>query len=81
MRQEFKESLEDTVVGSPVPGSGPLESESTEAHSSSPPWVICSCHQHLVDYVKIFMKEGEELTVGEDQLASLVTEVPPYFSI
>ena len=44
----------------------PPDSESTETHSTSPPRVICSHHQHLVDYVKLSMEEGEELTLGED---------------
>ena len=41
------------------------EGESTEIQSSSPPRVICLHHQHLTDYVKLFMEEGEDLTLGE----------------
>ena len=59
----------------------PLEGNSTETHSSYPPSVIHSHYQHLVDYVKLFMEEGEELTLGENQMAPLVTEISPYFPI
>ena len=57
------------------------EGDSTEIHSSSPPRLIHSHHQHLADYVKSFMEEREELTLGEDQAAPLVTEVPLYTPI
>ena len=57
----------------------PIEGESTELCSISPPWVIHSHHQHLTDYVKLFMEEGEELTLGEDWAAPLVTEVISLF--
>ena len=55
------------------------EGKSTETHSSSPPRVTSSHHQHLVDFIKLFMEEGEELTLGEDQVVPLITEVPPYY--
>ena len=81
LRQEFQKMLSERVATSQVEEVEPLEGKSTEAHSSYPPMVICSHCQHLADYVKIFMEAGEELTLGEDQVAPLVTEVPLYFSI
>ena len=44
----------------------PQEGKSTGTHNSSPPKVICSHCQHLANYVKLFMEEGKELTLGED---------------
>ena len=37
----------------------PLEGDSTEPCSISPPWILRSHHQHLADYAKLFMEEGE----------------------
>ena len=68
--------MKDTVVRSQVPESEPVEGDSTEPNGISPPWVIKSHHQHLADYVKLFMEEGEELSMGEDWATPLVTEVP-----
>ena len=51
------------------------EGKNTEIHSNSPPRVIFSHCQHLADYVKLFMEEGEELTLGEDWPAPLITDV------
>ena len=74
MRQEFRESMKDTMAGSQVPEPEPLEGDSTEPSSVSPPWVIKLHHQHLADYVRVFMEEEEEMTMGEDWAAPLVTE-------
>ena len=57
------------------------EGEYTEICNSSPPRVIYSHCHHLADYVKLFMEEGEELTIGEDWAAPLITEVPLYSPI
>ena len=76
MRQECQQSLGETVASLQAGESEPLEGESTEAQSNSPPRVTHSHHQHLGDYIKLFMEEGEELTLGEDQVTSLITEVP-----
>ena len=78
MRQEFLKTLDKTVVSLQLEETEP-EGESTEIHSGSPPKVICSHCQHLVDYIKLFMEEGEELTLGEDREASLITEVFIFF--
>ena len=51
-----------------------------EPCSISPPQVVHSHCQHQADYVKLFMEEGEDLTLGKDWAASLVTEESPYFS-
>ena len=40
MRQEFREMMKDTMAGSQVPESEPMEGDSMEASSISPPWVI-----------------------------------------
>ena len=79
MRQEFRKSLKDTVVGSQVAEPEPLEGDNTETSSVSLPQVIKTHHQHLADYVKLFMEEGEELTMGEDQAAPLIMEVALIF--
>ena len=54
------------------------EGESAEIHSSSPPRVICSHHQHLADYVRLFMEEGEGLSPDENQVTPLITIVSFY---
>ena len=72
--------LSETVATLQLEETKPLEGKSTETCSSSPPRVIHSHCQHLVDYVKLCMEEGEELTLGEDWMAPLVTELSPYFS-
>ena len=75
MKQEFKQSLEEAAASTQVREEGPPESESTEAQSDSPPKVICSHQQHLSNYIKICMEEGEKLSLGEDRAAPLITEV------
>ena len=44
----------------------PTESVSMETHSTSPPRVLQTHQQHVVDYIRILMEEGEDLTLGED---------------
>ena len=67
MRQEFRESLKDTVAGCQVAEPEPLEGDSMEPISVSPTWVIKMHCRHLADYVKLFIEEGEGLTMGEAQ--------------
>ena len=74
MRQKFRESLKDTMAGSQAPEPEPLEGDSTEPCSVSPSWVLKLHHQHLADYVRLFMEEGEEMSMGEDWATPLVTE-------
>ena len=52
-----------------------MEDDSTEPSSVSPPWVIKIHCQNSADYVKLFYGGRGELTMGEDQVGSLVTEV------
>ena len=54
------------------------ESEGNEVQSDSPLRVIHSHQQHLANYIRICMEEGEKLILGEDRAAPLITEV--YFS-
>ena len=79
MRQEFQKTLVKTSVSLQSEETEP-EGESTEICSSSPPRVIHLHYQHLTDYVKLFMEEGKELTMGEDWVAPLIREIPPYYS-
>ena len=74
MRKKFRESLKDTMAGSHTPEPEPLKGNSTEPHSISPPQVLRLYHQHLADYVRLFMEEGEEMSMGEDWAALLVTD-------
>ena len=53
----------------------PSTSMSTEPCDISPPRVLWTHHQHVADYVRLMMEEGEDLTLGEDQAAPLITEV------
>ena len=54
-------------------------SMSTESHDTSPPRVLHTHHQHVADYVRLMMEEGEMLTLGEDRAALLITEVYVFF--
>ena len=83
MRQEFQKTLgEAATFSSQVEETcEPADSEDTEVWSSCPPWVTHSHNQHLVDYVQLFMEEGEELALEEDWVAPLVMKVPLYFPI
>ena len=60
-----------------------MKGDTTEPYSTSPPQALQSHQQHMADYICLFMEEGEELTISEDQAALLVTEVFPhaYFMI
>ena len=79
MRQEFKRSLSKMVAVSQSDEREPLKSESTEPHSVSPHMIPALAHkQYLADYMKLFMEEGEELTLSENQAAPLLTQVSPY---
>ena len=76
MRQNFKEKMKGTMVMSQVPPEPePAEGDSTVPSETSPPQVLKSHHQHLANYVKLFLEEGEDLNMGDDWAAPLVTEV------
>ena len=62
--------MKGTVAGSQVPEPEPLEGDNKEPSIISPQWVIKSHHQHLADYVRLFMEEGQEMSMG----APLVTD-------
>ena len=79
MRQEFKQRLGEAATSSQVQEEEPSESDGTEAQSGSTPRVVHSNSQHLADYIRIYLEEGEMLTLGEDRTAPLITEV--YFSV
>ena len=44
----------------------PSTSMSTESHDTSPPRVLQTHHQHMVDYVRLMMEVGEDFTLGDD---------------
>ena len=76
MRQDFKERMKGTMVMSQVPPEPePAEGDSTVPSETSPPWILKSHHWHLANYVKFFLEEGEDLSMGDDQAAPLVTEI------
>ena len=74
MRHEFQKSLHSSAAGSQSAEKEPVEGDTTGPHSTSSPKALCSHQQHMVVNLHLFMK-GEELTLGEDQAAPLVTEV------
>ena len=57
----------------------PSTSVSTESHETCAPRVLQTHHQHVADYVRLMMEEGEILTLGEDRPAPLITEVHCFF--
>ena len=65
MRQEVQKTLGKMAASLQLEETEP-EGENIEICSSSPPEVIQSHHHHLADYIKLFMEEGEELTLEED---------------
>ena len=76
IRQDFKERMKKTMVTSPIPPEpDPAEGVGTVPSETFPPQVLKSHHQHLANYVKLFLKEGEDLSMGDNQAALLVTEV------
>ena len=62
MRPDFKKSLHGLAASQSVE-KDPDEGDVTAPHSTSPPRILCSYQQHVADYVHLFMKEGEELTL------------------
>ena len=76
MRQEFRTVLNRTVmVASADDKPKPSTSTSTEPHDTSLPRVLRTHCQHSADYVRLMMEDIENLTMGEDQAAPLITEV------
>ena len=53
----------------------PSKSVNTEPHDTSPPRVLQTHHQHVADYVRLMMEEGEDLTLGKDREAPMIMEV------
>ena len=74
LRQEFRALLGKVAMVSQAEEE-PIESVSMETHSTSPPRVLWTHQQQVADYVRLLMEEGEDLTLGEDQDAPLITEV------
>ena len=67
--------MKATMMESQIPPEPePAEGDSTVPSETSPQ-VLKSHHWHLTDYVKLFLEEGEDLSMGDDWGASLVTEV------
>ena len=76
MRQDFKEGMTATMMESQIPPEPePAEGDSTVPSETSAPKVLKYHHWHLADYVKLFLEEGEVLSMGDDWAAPLVTEV------
>ena len=48
---------------------------SPSATATSRPRVLCTHDQHAADYVRIMMKAGMNLPMGDDRAVSLITEV------
>ena len=67
LRQEFRTALGNAVMVTHAEDeSEPSTSVSTESYDTSPPRVLWTHHQHMVDYVRLMMEEGEEFTLGND---------------
>ena len=79
MRQEFQHTLCEAATSLQVAEAEPPEGEDTEVHSDSPCRVTCTHHQHKADYVRLFMKQGEKLTLGEEQATPVTTQVHSYY--
>ena len=78
MRQEFQCILSEVATSLQVEEPVPPEGKNTEVHGDSPPRVMDAHCQHMVDYVKLFMKHRERLSLGEDWATPLITEVQSY---
>ena len=76
-RQEFRSLLGEAAMVSQTEEE-PIESVSMATHSTSPPRVLWTHQQHVADYVRLLMEKGEDLTLGEDWAAPLITEVCSY---
>ena len=74
LKHEFKIVLGKAASVSQVEEE-PRESVSTEPCAISPTRVLKSHWQHVADYVHLMIEEGEDLTMGEDWAAPLITEV------
>ena len=72
MRHDFQRSLHGLSAASQ---SVEKEGDVTAPCSTSPPRLLCSYQQHIAGYIHLFMAEGEELTLGEDQATPLIVEV------
>ena len=76
MRQEFRIVLSKAMTVVPADFEPKLStSMSTDPHDTSSPRVLWTHHQHAADYVKLLIEEGEDLTLGKDRAAPLITEV------
>ena len=75
MQQEFQVSLTEVASLVSKAESEPHTSTSTDPSGSSPPQVLRTHQQQDVDYMKLIMGAGEELTMDEDRAAPLITEV------
>ena len=78
LRHAFQKMLHCSAAGSQSAEKEPLEGNTTEPHSTSPPRALQTHQQHMADYIHLFMEQGEELTLSEDWAAPLVTEVFHY---
>ena len=67
MTQEFQHTLGEAAMSLQVAEAEPPEVKDTEVHGDSPVRVMCTHHQHMADYVKLFMEHGNRLTLEEDQ--------------
>ena len=75
MWQEFQEMLAEMVSATSGVEPEPNTSTSTDPSGSSPPWVLRTYCQHTGDYMRLMMESGMDLTLGEDRVARLITEV------
>ena len=65
------EKASATLGVEPEPSTG----TSTDPSGSSPPQVLRTYHQHMTDYMRLMMESGMDLTLSEDRVALLITEV------
>ena len=75
MRHDFQRSLHSSETASQCIEKEPVEDDTTAPCSTLTSRVLFPYQQHIADYVCLFMEEGEELTLGEDQSAPLLVDV------
>ena len=75
MREEFKQKLGETALSIQTEEEEPSESEDIMICGESPSQIVWTHQQHWADYIQISVEKEVLLTLGEDRVAPLITEV------
>ena len=81
MQQEFQESLAKRASLTLMTEQEPHAGTSMDPSGSFPLQVLKTHQQHAVDYTCLMMGSDTDLTMGEDRVTPLITEVFPSMSI